>query len=153
MRYNLEARFLDLQPVNQILQFAGAVLLTGQAVVISGCPEELHNQPLRIADGLGIRSDLHAGADRHTAGGHQRSGAFHFDDTDPAGADIGRFAIMAQGRNINSVYLGHAQDRLPWIGLYVKSVDLYHNLFIVHIDLLAFYENGLNRSRLAARYF
>ena len=46
---DVEAGLFDPQPVDQVLQFAGAVLLAGQAVVIAGGPEQFDDQSLGVA--------------------------------------------------------------------------------------------------------
>ncbi len=45
---DVEAGLFDPEPVDQVLQFAGAVLFAGQAVVIPGGPEQLDDQSLRM---------------------------------------------------------------------------------------------------------
>ena len=121
-RLNAEAGLFDFQPVDQVLQFAGAVLLAGQAVVVSRRPEQFDDQTLCVANRLCIRADFHARADRHAAGGDQGSCTFHLHDANPAGADAGRFRVMAKGGNVDSVRAGDLQDGLPGIGLQFTAV-------------------------------
>ena len=134
---DVETGLLDPEPIDQVLQFAGAVLLAHQAVVVSRGPEQLDDQPLRGAHLGGVGLDDHAGADRHAAGGDQRPGLFDFDDADAAGADVRRFGVVAECRNVNALLPGHLQNRPAGRRFDSSSVNGDRN-WIVHALLLSY---------------
>ncbi|OQC71983.1 MAG: hypothetical protein BWX45_01073 [Deltaproteobacteria bacterium ADurb.Bin002] len=132
-----EAGLVDLQPVHQVLQFAGAVLFAGQAVVVAGRPQQLNNHFLRGANGRRVGADHHAGGNGRAAGGDIASRVLHFHDTNPAGAHIGCFGIMTKRGDVNPLTSCRLQNRLPRVRRYFLSVNCHCNLR-VHVFFLQF---------------
>ncbi len=132
-----KAGFVNLQPVHQVLQLAGAVLLAGQAVVVAGRPHELHDHSLRGANGRRVGADHHAGGNGRTAGGDVASRVLHLHDANPAGAHIGCPGIMTKRGDVNALISCRLQNRLPGVRRYFLSVNCHSNL-LVHLFFLQF---------------
>ncbi len=95
---------LDAVPIAKILQFAGAGLLTGQAVDGVVGEHQVDYRAARLVNPPSVGFDDHAFGDRGGAGRCQVAPPFHFHHADPAGGGLLVALIfhlqVAQGRNV-----------------------------------------------------
>ncbi len=115
------ANVVYAKTVGQLLQLAVAAHLTIHAEVVALGEEEFEGSLAQGVELGCVEFHLHA-----VGGGHGAGGVYppsDFDDAHPADADVGEAIEVAEGGNVNAVFLTDLEDGVSPLPLDLLPVD------------------------------
>src|SRR6185437_2293813 len=109
--------------LRQRLQLAVAVGYAHGADVVALGEQQFEDHPAVLLQALGIGGHLHALVNGGHAGRKQLVAALHLHNAEAASAHVRQPFNMTERRNVDPVFAGHIEDRLPARGAYFLAVD------------------------------